>query len=64
MQMRCTTPMQPIHLRLPDRLIDWIDQQRGDTASRGQLVRDLIDKALHEQQAATAPQASPDRRSA
>jgi len=46
------TPMaQPVNIRLPDRILHWLDQQAGDTSTRSQVIRSLLDDAIKRQQA-------------
>ena len=39
----------PINVRLPQRLLDWLDRQAGDTSTRSQVIRDLIHDAATKQ---------------
>jgi Arc/MetJ-type ribon-helix-helix transcriptional regulator len=45
---------QPVNVRLPDRILRWLDQQAGDTSTRSQVIRSLLDDAI-KQQADPAP---------
>jgi len=42
---------QPVNIRLPDRILHWLDQQAGDTSTRSQVIRSLLDDAIKRQQA-------------
>jgi len=46
---------QPVNIRLPDRILHWLDQQAGDTSTRSQVIRSLLDDAIKRQQANPAP---------
>jgi hypothetical protein len=38
--------LKPINVRLPERILRWIDEQAGDTASRSQVIRSVLDDAI------------------
>ena len=40
---------QPVNVRLPDRILRWLDQQAGDTSTRSQVIRSLLDDAIKQQ---------------
>lgn len=46
---------QPVNIRLPDRILHWLDQQAGDTSTRSQVIRSVLDDAIKRQQADRSP---------
>jgi len=57
------TPMaQPVNIRLPDRILHWLDQQAGDTSTRSQVIRSLLDDAIKRQAQQANPAAAKGRR--
>ncbi len=53
---------QPVNIRLPDRILHWLDQQAGDTSTRSQVIRSLLDDAIKRQAQQANPAAAKGRR--
>jgi len=53
---------QPVNIRLPERILNWLDQQAGDTSTRSQVIRSLLDDAIKRQSQPADPAPAKGRR--